>query len=241
MGSPKRPNFSKMIEIGKGQAGIVYLDPKTNTLYKVNRRTPLKKTEIAYGRLAGRLGVGPKVKPSKNSKVLAMEFLKGYKTLCSYWSSQATEAPTPLQTKIARIGICKWVFLVKKGIVHNDTHCENVMYKGSSVKIIDYGSAKEATPLNIVANAIHTTRFIRQLLAPALGGISSRKFKTSPTASYLMDLNKKYGQKGQRPYRELKVFDETTLERMAKKIVGGLTKEFCIKTQEHESFSERRV
>jgi serine/threonine protein kinase len=168
------PDFLDVVlngeELGRGSYGVVFAlgDIAVKIIRDPNRTS---EEEVEIGKLAGDLGIGPKIYGTvrdKNGQVFAimMERLKG-ETL-AIKGGKPEDPITEEDNKMVESLFSQMKKMHRAGIVHNDLHNENVIVqKDNSVRFIDWGFS------DLLKGGPNTNRHfqsdIEQFLDPGMG------------------------------------------------------------------------
>lgn len=148
-------NIKKLEQIGSGAFGIVY-KINNNTAVKIEKLLPSAnistiKNEFKFSKLAGELGIGPKVYDTffctgkdGTYSIIYMDFING-QTLKDWLNKNKSEQ---LKLDVKIILTQKINLLHKHKMFHNDLHSENIIVieankKIKDVFIIDYGTVED--------------------------------------------------------------------------------------------------
>lgn len=162
--------------LGKGAFGEVYSDPGPPPT--ANKFGAVTHGDLNYGRIADKLGIGPKVHSGVSTGMfgrdgfMSMEMLEG-DNIGDFFLNQGLIVkrgfsygpPDDLSDEKRALGVKamagdlrNMAALHKAGYAHNDSHSQNnVVDSQGNIKLIDYGMASEGYPSALREVAFNTT------------------------------------------------------------------------------------
>ena len=133
--------FFPMNRIGGGAFGNIYKGRNETKIMKISNMSTNSKSEMSIAKIAGTIGIGPRVYNTHiiNGKaVITMNYLKNAKTVARAIMNGEITNWKPVQSAINRMH--------KKGIHHGDLHTGNIIIYTApdgtrKIAIIDFGAA----------------------------------------------------------------------------------------------------